>query len=84
MLSNETKIIESVVKKNKRPLNAGIVVIEGGCTCGDHHCDEFVGEYPIGEEPDWPPYHPWCECIAYYDTIDDWRELEDIDAEEDT
>lgn len=85
LLNNETRVIENVVKKNKRPLNAGIVVIEGGCSCGDGYCDDMVGEYPIGEEPDeWPPFHPYCECIAYYDTIDDWQELEDIDAEADT
>lgn len=90
LLNNETKIIESSVKKNKPPVSAGIIYIDAICTCDLDNgyapcdCDSYGGEYPIGEEPDLPPYHPECTCSWWYEETDDQDEQEDLDLEENT
>lgn len=86
LLRNETSVVENNVKKIKKPTSAEIVIIEGICTCEDTwggcECDDFSGEYPIGEEPDWPPFHPECTCIAYYDEVEEEDEQEALDIDE--
>lgn len=86
ILDTEEKNLESAVKKNKQPIPPkgmhAIQVIEG---CGgDCHgdCMEYNGIYPVDEDIEWPPYHPGCTGIAYYDLTDDIDEIEDLDLDD--
>lgn len=84
LLTNETAIVETAIKKNKIPIKATILVVEGGCTCGDGFCEEQVGEYPADELPpcgDLPPYHQWCTCFWYYEETDNSDDVKDLDLD---
>lgn len=75
ILNTETKNVENAVKKNKKPINATLLVIESGCDM----CEG--GEYPPDEDVDLPPYHPSCRCIFYYEVADP-DDVHDLDLEE--
>jgi len=75
ILNTETKNVENAVKKNKRPINATLLVIESGCDM----CEG--GEYPPDEDVNLPPYHPSCRCIFYYEVANP-DDVHDLDLEE--
>lgn len=75
ILNTETKNVENAVKKNKRPINATLLVIESGCDM----CEG--GEYPPDEDVNLPPYHPSCRCIFYYE-VANLDDVHDLDLEE--
>lgn len=83
ILDTEVKNISETVKKHKKPIPDDelyiIQVIEGcGDDCG-HDCLSYNGEYPEDEDIPWPPYHPDCTGIGYYDYTDIPDEIEDLD-----
>lgn len=86
ILTTETRMVEQGVKKNKKPIpepsNYGIMVIEGcGGECGTD-CLNYNGIYREDDEVPWPPYHPNCTGIAYYDIIDDLDDIHDLDLDD--
>ena len=86
ILTTETRMVEEAVKKNKKPIvesgNYIIQIIEGcGGEC-DGECLDYNGEYPEDEDIPWPPYHPNCTGIAYYDITDDPDDIHDLDLDE--
>ena len=86
ILNTEIKNISETVKRNKKPIPEDglyvIQVIEGcGNDCG-HDCIDHNGIYPEDEEIDWPPYHPNCTGIGYYDYTDDPDEIEELNLED--
>lgn len=86
ILDTEIKNISETVKRNKKPIPEDglyvIQVIEGcGNDCG-HDCIEYNGIYPEDEDIEWPPYHPSCTGIGYYDFTDDPDEIEEAGIEE--
>lgn len=75
ILNTETRVIESKVKDNKKPVHASLIVIDSGCeTCQG-------GEYPIGESIDLPPFHPNCQCNWWYEETDEPDDIKDLDLE---
>lgn len=81
LFKNENHIIKNQTIKFCVHAYADILVIEGGCTCGDGKCDEYIGEYPADEQIELPPYHTWCGCNSYYCTTDDIDEIDDLDLD---
>lgn len=73
----EARCIESNLKKMKKPLTAEILIVDPG-EC-DNGCSG--GIYSVDFD-DLPPYHPNCNCIAYYDEADP-EEIEELDLEVD-
>lgn len=75
ILRTEVRHISNAVKKHKHPLNeAYILVIESGC----ENCEG--GEYPPDEDIPWPPYHPNCRCVAYWEVASE-DDINDLDLE---
>jgi hypothetical protein len=76
ILFTESRVVESKVKKMKKPIDATLLVIESGCDL----CQG--GEYPPDADVELPPFHPYCNCTYYYETaeIDD---IKDLDLERD-
>lgn len=75
ILRTEVRHISNAVKKHKHPLNkAYILVIESGC----ENCEG--GEYPPDEDIPWPPYHPYCRCVAYWEVASE-DDINDLDLE---
>ena len=75
ILRTEVRHISNAVKKHKHPLNeAYILVIESGC----ENCEG--GEYPPDEDIPWPPYHPYCKCVAYWEVASE-DDINDLDLE---
>lgn len=58
------------------------IVVPGDGDCKEGICDEYEGEWPIGELI-FPPYHPNCQCYVIYEITDDPQEIEDLDLEDD-
>ena len=86
IIDTEAKTVEQAVKKHKKPIvDVGQYVIQvidgcgGGC---NHDCIDYNGIYPEDEDIEWPPYHPSCTGIAYYDVTDDPDEIHDLDLDE--
>jgi hypothetical protein len=75
ILVTEAKQIEKIVKINKKPINASLLVIESGCD----KCPG--GSYPPDEAVDLPPYHPNCCCTFYYEEANE-DDIKDLDLEE--
>lgn len=86
ILDTEEKVVEQAVKKNKRPQpESGLYTIQVIDGCGgecEHDCLDLNGIYPIDEEIPWPPYHPNCSGIGYYDITDSYDEAEEADLDE--
>lgn len=86
ILDTEEKVVEQAVKKNKPPKpESGLYTIQVIDGCGgecEHDCLDLNGIYPIDEDIPWPPYHPNCTGIAYYDITDDIDEAEEADLDE--
>lgn len=76
ILFTESRVVESKLKRIKRPLDATMLVIESGCD----KCEG--GTYLPDEDIDLPPFHPYCNCTYYYETAD-MDDIEDLDLEED-
>lgn len=76
ILFTESRVVESKLKKIKRPLDATLLVIESGCD----KCEG--GSYPPDENIDLPPFHPYCNCTYYYEVAGD-DDIADLDIEED-
>lgn len=75
LLETETRIIESKVKDNKKPVRASLIVIDSGCdTC-------IGGEFAIDEGVELPPYHPNCQCNWWYEETDNPDDIKDLDLE---
>ena len=76
ILFTESRVVESKVKKMKKPIDATLLVIESGCDL----CQG--GEYPPDADVELPPFHPYCNCTYYYETaeVDD---IADLDLEND-
>ena len=76
ILFTESRVVESKVKKMKKPIDATLLVIESGCDL----CQG--GEYPPDADVELPPFHPYCNCTYYYETaeVDD---ITDLDLEND-
>ena len=76
ILFTESRVVESKVKKMKKPIDATLLVIESGCDL----CQG--GEYPPDADVELPPFHPYCNCTYYYETaeVDD---IADLDLESD-
>ena len=75
ILRTEVRHISNAVKKHKYPLGkAYILIIEGGC----ENCEG--GEYPPDEDIPWPPYHPCCKCVAYWEEASE-DDINDLDLE---
>lgn len=72
ILFTESRVVESKVKKMKKPIDATLLVIESGCDL----CQG--GEYPPDADVELPPFHPYCNCTYYYETaeIDDIKDLD--------
>lgn len=86
ILMTETKMVEEAVKKNKKPIvESGtylIQVIEGcGGDCNSD-CLDYNGIYREDDDIPWPPYHPNCSGIAYYDITDDPDDIHDLDLDD--
>ena len=75
ILFTESRVVESKLKKFKKPKNASMLIIESGCDL----CEG--GEYPPDEDIQLPPFHPYCNCIHYYDITDDEDDIHDLDLE---
>lgn len=75
ILETETRIIESKVKDNKKPIKASLIVIDSGCDA----CQG--GEFAIDEDIELPPYHPNCQCNWWYEETDNPDDIIDIDLE---
>lgn len=74
ILFTESRVVESKLKKVKRPDNASLLVIEAGC-------DICVGgEYPPDEDILLPPFHPNCNCEWYYEVANE-EDIHDLDLE---
>ena len=75
ILFTESRVVESKLKKIKKPNNATLLIIESGC--------EFCrgGEYPPDEDIQLPPFHPYCNCTYYYEITDDEDDIHDLDLE---
>lgn len=76
VIITESYNMETQVKKIKKPVTASVLIIEAGC--GDL-CTG--GEFPADEDVDLPPFHPYCQCISYFDETDDLNDIEDLDLE---
>jgi hypothetical protein len=74
ILFTESRVVESKLKKMKRPLDATMLVIESGCD----KCEG--GTYPPDEDIDLPPFHPYCNCTYYYEVAEN-DDVEDLDLE---
>ena len=74
ILFTESRIIESKLKKIKKPEEATILVIESGCD----KCEG--GDYPPDEDILLPPYHPNCNCQWYYEVANE-DDIHDLDLE---
>lgn len=72
ILFTESRVVESKVKKMKKPIDATLLVIESGCDL----CQG--GEYPPDADVELPPFHPYCNCTYYYETaeVDDMADLD--------
>lgn len=72
ILFTESRVVESKVKKMKKPIDATLLVIESGCDL----CQG--GEYPPDADVELPPFHPYCNCTYYYETaeVDDMVDLD--------
>ena len=81
LMRTEVSHLETMIKKNKISISANIMVIEGSCNCNGI-CDQYIGVYAIDENIDYPPYHPNCTCINYYDQTDNIDDIEDNDIEQ--
>ena len=86
VLNTESRNIEETVKKHKKPVPEPgqyiIQVIEGcGGDCGVG-CTGYNGIFAEDDDVPWPPYHPNCQGIAYYDITDDPDEIEDLGLDE--
>lgn len=81
LMRTEVSHLETMIKKNKISISANIMVIEGSCNCNGI-CDQYIGVYSIDENIDYPPYHPNCTCINYYDQTDNIDDIEDNDIEQ--
>ena len=84
ILNTETKNVEEAIIKNRKPIPPEgayvIQVIEGcGSDCDHEECSEYNGEYPEDEDIPWPPYHPNCTGIGYWDFTDNPDDIEDLD-----
>lgn len=80
-LTNETLVIKNAVMRNKLQAVASLLVIEcdeEDCKLG---CEQYAGEYPPDESIQLPPYHPSCNCIAYYVETDNDDDIVDLDLE---
>lgn len=75
IIRTETNKIENLVKKNKKPQEAYVLIIESGCDA----CEG--GEFPADEDVALPPYHPNCNCTFYYELIQDENTIEDLELE---
>ena len=86
ILNTEIKNISETVKHYKKPVpEDGLYIIQVIEGCGgecSHDCTNYNGIYPEDEEIDWPPYHPNCSGIGYYDYTDDPDEIEELDLED--
>ena len=76
IIVTESYNMESAVKKLKKPNRPSMLIIEAGC--GDL-CQG--GEYAADENVDLPPFHPNCQCIWYFDEVDDLDTIKDLDIE---
>ena len=74
ILFTESRIIESKLKKIKKPEEATILVIESGCD----KCEG--GDYPPDEDILLPPYHPNCNCQWYYEVANE-DDIHDLNLE---
>ena len=74
ILFTESRIIESKLKKIKKPEEATVLVIESGCD----KCEG--GDYPPDEDILLPPYHPNCNCQWYYEVANE-DDIHDLDLE---
>lgn len=81
LMRTEVSHLETMIKKNKISISANVMVIEGSCNCNGI-CDQYIGVYAIDENIDYPPYHPNCTCINYYDQTDNIDDIEDNDIEQ--
>lgn len=81
LMRTEVSHLEAMIKKNKISISANVMVIEGSCNCNGI-CDQYIGVYAIDENIDYPPYHPNCTCINYYDQTDNIDDIEDNDIEQ--
>lgn len=77
ILNTETRVIESRIKKYRKPLNATMLIIEHSSGCPN--CSG--GEYAADENVDLPPYHPNCQCNYYWVVTDDEDDINDLDLE---
>ena len=77
ILNTETRVIESRIKKYRKPLNATMLIIEHSSGCPN--CPG--GEYAADENVDLPPYHPNCQCNYYWVVTDDEDDINDLDLE---
>lgn len=75
ILFTESRVVESKLKKLKKPKNAAMLIIESGCD----NCEG--GEYPADEDVTLPPYHPYCNCQWYWDYTDSEDDINDLDLE---
>lgn len=76
ILFTESRVVESKVKKMKKPIDATLLVIESGCDL----CQG--GEYPPDADVELPPFHPYCNCTYYYETAEA-DDIADLDLEND-
>lgn len=75
IIRTETNKIENLVKMNKKPQEAYVLIIESGCDA----CEG--GEFPADEDVALPPYHPNCNCTFYYELVQDEDTIEDLELE---
>lgn len=81
LMRTEVSHLETMIKKNKISISANVIVIEGSCNCNGI-CDQYIGVYAIDENIEYPPYHPNCTCINYYDQTDNIDDIEDNNIEQ--
>lgn len=81
LMRTEVSHLETMIKKNKISISANVMVIEGSCNCNGI-CDQYIGVYAINENIEYPPYHPNCTCINYYDQTDNIDDIEDNNIEQ--
>ena len=74
-MSGKNFVVESKLKKIKKPNNASLLVIESGCEL----CEG--GEFPPDEDVVLPPFHPYCNCTYYYEITDSEDDINDLDLE---
>lgn len=75
IIRTEANKIENLVKMNKKPQEAYVLIIESGCDA----CEG--GEFPADEDVVLPPYHPNCNCTFYYELVQDEDTIKDLDLE---